>query len=194
VTYNNTPATIRDSARRVRTLEKLVSSSVTTAKDGTFSLAGLPPSVYWLCAAGTKPTHLLSCQWGSPTMRLDLTQTASVSNVKLQVTEGVLLTFNVSDPKGQIQEFPTTPTATSKPGNFRIFVLDGTHFMAATPNSVGAAVHQHTIAVPKSRTLQLFVSTSLKVNGSSLTATGAGAWSPPISVNGAPATFEYTIP
>ncbi len=62
---NNQQHLVVDHAGHSRVVGNLISSTVTTAKDGTFTVAGLPPDVYWLCAEGIQQNHIRSCDWES---------------------------------------------------------------------------------------------------------------------------------
>jgi hypothetical protein len=195
VHYNNSPATAKDAAGHILVAGPFVSYHVSTASDGTFSITALPAGTYSLYAAGASQTQLRSCDWGQGST----TVPAGATNVKLQVTNGVLLTFQVSDPRGQIEDFPAATVAGGEApprGNFRIFVRDGNSiFMAAaSPVSVNGAVRQYSVAVPKARTLRLFLDTSLKVVDQSQTAVTARGVASQIAINGQPVTVQLTLP
>jgi hypothetical protein len=192
VHYNNARKTISDGHGHVRFTGPIVSSHIITAKDGTFAIAGLPASLYWLCANGVKPTHLRSCDWGAPTTSVDLTTAASATNVKLQVVDGVLLTFHVTDTAGKIKDSSTTAGPAS-PGNFRLFVMDAHRLMTAQPAGVAANIHQYTMAVPKTRNLRLLLDGTLNVLDASGAAIPQGKLSSAIAVNGQPVDVQLTV-
>jgi hypothetical protein len=155
VHYNNSPATKTDAYGHVHRTEPFLSSHVVTATDGTFAITALPPSLYWLCAAGVTPVQLRSCDWGQATNSVDLRTAADASGIKLQVVNGLTLTFQVTDAQGKINA-----------GNFRIFVVDQTRYMDAGLTSVEGSVHNYSLAVPKGRALTLFLDTALQVTDS----------------------------
>jgi hypothetical protein len=197
VHYNNAPATAKDAAGRVHLAEPLVSSHVLTGKDGTFSITGVPAGFYSLCATGVSPTHLRSCDWGGGSAHVSVS--SGTASVRLQVPNGVLLTFQVTDAHGQVQDFPTATAAngpaTSAAWNFRIFVHDGGAFMAAAaPVSAAGNVRQYAVAVPKTSSLRLLLDTSLKVMDQSSSAIPARALSGSIAINGQPMTVKLTVP
>ena len=196
VLYNNTVSSVRDRALHTHIFGTFIASSTTAAKDGTFSLTGLPPSVYWLCGVGTQPTHLRSCDWESPTTKIDLTSTSSATNVQLQVPVGVMLTFSVTDARNQINDFSATPVvngAPAAPGNFRIYLADGTWLSPAQPVSVSGTVHQYAIAVPKARALRLFLDTKLNVQDQALTAVVPGKPGDTITIGAQPVSYTLTV-
>jgi hypothetical protein len=123
---------------------------------------------------------------------VNLTSAASATNVKLQVTNGVLLTFQVSDSAGKIKDF-SSGASPAAPGNFRLFVMDAQRLMLAQPSSVTGTVHQYGLAVPKTRNLRLLLSGSLNVLDQSATAIPLGRPSSAIAVSGQPVDVQLTV-
>jgi hypothetical protein len=191
VYYYNSPATVSDKAGHTRIVGPVVRSSGTAGKDGTFSLTGLPAGAYWLFAQGVQPTQLRSCDWGSLSTMVNLT-TSSATGVKLQVTNGVTLTFQVTDARSQIVDFPATgvPSATA---NFRIFVVDSSRLMVAQPASAAGTAHEYTIAVPKTRSLRLLLDTKLSVLNQAGTAVTSGKLDDTIAISGQPVNYNLTV-
>lgn len=198
VHYGGSPKYQKASDGHLRVVGPVVASHVVSAKDGTFSVADLPPYVYYLCADGTLPTHLSSCSWGRGSTKVDLTTASSASGIKLQVMVGVLMTFNVQDSGGQVNDFAATPAVSGKPapsGNFRIFVFDASHYMAAAKlASATGGVHQYTLAVPKNRSLSLFMDTHLTVNDATPTMVESGKLARTVATAELPVTVQFTIP
>jgi hypothetical protein len=199
VHFHNAPATQKDAVGRVHLAEPFVSSHALTAKDGTFSVTGIPPGHYSLYAAGVSPTHLRTCDWGQRSTHIDLTTATSATGVKFQVPSGVLVTFLVTDARNQIQDFPTAVAPTGNgppPGNFRIFVRDGaTFFMAgANPVLTTGAVRQYAVAVPKTADLRLLLDTRLAVTDQSHATLPVRALSSAISIKGLPVTVPLNVP
>lgn len=194
VFYNNSPASIRDRSGHTHMSEPLISSTVTTAKDGTFSVTGLPPGVYWLCAEALQPTQIRSCDWGYAGTKIDLTKNSSAGNVTLQLHSGVTLTFQVTDARNQIKDFPIGPLAPGTKGNFRIFVVDRSLVKWAQPVSVAGNLHQYNVTVPSTRSLRLLLDTKLTVVNQSNTTMAGGAPNNTIPVSGQPITYKLTVP
>jgi hypothetical protein len=82
---------------------------VKTAADGSFTVGGLPPAIYHVCAYGTKDSHLGSCEWGQGTVRADLAD-GQTAQIKFVVAEGTVVTFQVEDPKHQIRDLESLQT------------------------------------------------------------------------------------
>jgi hypothetical protein len=193
VYYNNSPATTRDKAGHTRVLEPFTSSRVTTGSDGTFSVTGLSPGVYWLCAEALQPTQIRSCDWGFGGTKVDLTKASSATNVKLQVHSAVTLTFQVADAGGQIKDFPAGISGPTKAGNFRIFVVNGSVVRSADPISATAGAHRYAINVPSTGSFRLLVDSQLNVLNQKGTAVAAGTPGDTIVVSGQPVTYNLTV-
>ncbi len=195
VIYHNSPKTQWDKSGHRHLVERLVASSVKTGADGTFIISSLPAGSYFLCAAGIKPTHLRSCDWGNLGTSADLTTASAVIGVKLHVRDGVLLTYQVTDPFNRIQDPTFAPGKAIPPGNFRIFAVQGTHYMVAGPlsASISGNVHQYALAVPKTATIRTHLDTSLKL----LNQLGASILNrtptAPITVSGQPVTVILSV-
>lgn len=194
VSYKNTPTRIRDAAGHTRTIGPVVNSTATTAADGSFSVGGLPPSVYWLCANGTQTSQIASCDWGFGATKADLFTAGSASNVKLQVHAGVTLTFQVSDARSQVKDFSTAVGALAAPGNFRIFVVNGTWLRPAVPVSATGAVRQYTITVPQTRSFRLPLDTKLNVLNQLGASVVPGQLDDTIVISGQPVSYSLTVP
>ncbi len=144
----------------------LVSSGVTTNSDGTFSVPGLPQGIYSICAYGSRPTDLASCEWGPavPTISLVEKQTGTV---KIVLQQGTLITFVVTDPNQKIRSLDDLHSAGGPGVNFAIGVWVGTRYLRATLVSKNSSLRQYQIAIPKTTTAQMFLDTSLPVSDSS---------------------------
>jgi len=96
-----------------------------------------------------------------------------------------------------VVDFAAAPVANGKlpaRGNFRIFVFDGTRYMTAARQVVASAtVHQYSLAVPKSRSLSLFLDTRLKVLDQSQTAIASGVKASPVAVGTQPVSVQLTV-
>ena len=193
VDYRNSPTAVRDQSGHTRVTGSIVESSIVTGKDGTFSLTGLPPSVYWLCAEGTQTTHIRSCDWGFGNTKIDLTTTASVTNAKLQVHNGVTLTFQVNDARNQIKDFTASAGSLAAPGNFRIFVVNGAWLRPSPPVSVSGTTHQYAILVPKNGAFRILLDTKLTVLNQAQTAIAPSKLGDTITISGQPVTYNLTV-
>ena len=196
VHYNNSPAVATDAYGHTRPTAPLVSSHVVSGSNGAFSIPGLSPGNYLLCASGVTATQLRSCDWGKPTTNVSLQTGGAVQSVALTVTNGVLLTFLVSDPNGHIQDFAATPLVNGKlapAGNFRIFVVDQQRYMDAKLTSVAGSIHTYSLAVPKNRTLNLFLDTLLLASNSLSNAIPTRVQTNPISLGAAALSVSFNV-
>jgi hypothetical protein len=190
VTYNNSPATVRDRVGHMRVVGPVIRSDITTGKDGGFSASGLPPGVYWLCAEGLASTQIRSCDWGYGGTKVDLTSETTASGIELKLHAGVVLTFHVNDARNQVRDFPSD---LGSPGNFRIFVVDGALMKPARPVSAGGGLRQYAVTVPASRTLRLLLDTKLTVQNQGQGTVRAGKLDDTIAVGSGPMTYEMSV-
>lgn len=193
VYYNNSPNIVRDQTGHSKVTGPIINSTTLAAKDGTFSVSGLPAGVYWLCAEGTQATQLRSCDWGYDATKLDLTKVSTVTNTKLQVHDGVTLTFQVSDARSQIKDYATDPGKAAAPGNFRIFIVDGARVKAAQPVSASGSTHLYSLIVPKSRAVRLLLDTKLNVLNQTQAAAVPGRLGDTITLSEQPVTYSLTV-
>jgi hypothetical protein len=144
----------------------LIGSAVKTLADGSFSISGLPPAIYHLCAYGTRDNHLDSCQWGTGTTGVELTAGDTVQ-LRFVVSEGTLVTFQVEDPKHQIRDFESLPLINGRipwaRANFAVGIWAGTRYVRAGLVSTNGNMRRYQTAVPKTATVQVVVDTSLRV-------------------------------
>ncbi len=143
-----------------------LASGIRTAGDGSFVVRDLPPATYYLCAYGVKDAHLGSCEWGAGTTRIELASGQTVQ-LKFQVAEGTLLSFEVQDPRQQIRDTVDLHPAKAAPvgsrGNFTIGVWAGTRYARAKLISNIGAVRRYQLAIPKTASVRLFLDTPLVV-------------------------------
>lgn len=174
---------------------EIVASTATTGTDGTFLIAGLAPGTYSACAFGSKSTHLASCEWGQGAIRVDLSAAQDVKELKFQLEDGILVRFQVADPKQQIRDLadlqkPVAALPLSG-SNFRIGVFAGTRYLPAKLVTSSATSRQYQVAISKAATVHLFLDTSLRLADSVGAAVPARQPSTPIAASGATAV---TIP
>jgi hypothetical protein len=196
VYYKNAPTTVRDRAGHTSVTGPVVSSSVATGKDGSFSVTGLPAGVYWLCAEVLQQgQQIRSCDWGFGSTKVDLTTATSADNVKLQVHGGVTLTFLVNDARSQIKDFAAGVMGMpSVVGNFRILVVNGTWLRPAQLVSVSGSMHKYAVTVPATRSLRILLDTKLNVLNQKNTAMAPGKLDDTITVSGQPMNYTLTVP
>ena len=165
VPYNNVAKLERDGMGRLLMGEAPISSSVRTDAGGKFSIASLPAGSYYLCASGTKPNHLRSCEWNQPSMKVELSEGQRLGGVKLLVAEGTMLVFRVRDAKGVIQDTAAGPVVDGRMplagGNFRIGVVCGLRYAQARFAAQDGDVREYAVAVPKDASLRVVADTSL---------------------------------
>lgn len=195
VYYKNAPTTVRDRFGHTSVTGQLVSSSVPTGNDGTFSVTALPADVYWLCAEVLQPGHQIrSCDWGFGGTKVDLTKAASAQNVKLQLHSGVTLTFQVTDARNQIKDFAAGAMGPTATGNFRILVVNGTWLRPAQLVSVTGSLHQYAVTVPVSRSMRLLYDTKLTVLNQQNAAVVPDKLADTVTVSGQPVNYQLTVP
>lgn len=64
VIYNNVREYTRDPAGHLSPTGVAINASAKTVQDGSFTIGELPAGTYYLCAFGSQPTDLGSCEWG----------------------------------------------------------------------------------------------------------------------------------
>jgi hypothetical protein len=168
VLYRSGPRAARGADGRMVALLPLVRSGLSTAADGAFAIPDLPDGQYYLCAYGALPTQLSTCEWGRFQAPLQITGGSAIRNVTLQLSEGSLLNFQVSDPNGVIVDRASGPVMDGRlplsGGNFRIGVMMGGYYGRAEFVSQGGANRTYEVAVPKGVTVALFADTELRVS------------------------------
>jgi hypothetical protein len=149
---------------RLRTVTgPLVASGVTAAADGAFTVSGLPPGTYNLCAYGVKNTDLGSCEWGQGTTRVNIAS-GQTAQVTLTVTQGTLLTFEIQDPRQQIRSLedlqPAGGGLALTGANFAIGIWAGARYLRAALVSTSGTMRRYQLAIPQSA-VRLYLDTSL---------------------------------
>jgi hypothetical protein len=166
VLYRNQLSYIRNSQGGLVSIVAPVRSGTTTASDGSFAVGGLPAGTYHICAVGVTARHLSSCEWELASL-VQLAAGQTLSGISVTVSIGSLLTILVSDPNGRIQDAASGPIVNGliplSGGNFKIGVMTGIHYVAANFVSQTGIVRSYSVAVPKTGSFKLLVSTSLKV-------------------------------
>ena len=165
--YNNVTKFERDGMGRLVMREVPVRSSVRTDAGGRFSIASLPAGSYYLCASGTKPNHLRSCEWNQPSMKLELSEGQRLDGLRLLVPEGTMLVFRVRDAGRVIQDTAAGPVVDGRlplsGGNFRIGVVSGLRYAQARFAAQDGDVREYAVAVPKDASLRVVADTPLSI-------------------------------
>jgi hypothetical protein len=142
------------------------SGEATTDAGGNYQTDGIPVGDYYLCATGTMPNHLRSCDWGGPDTFRHVTGTVSDLPASLSVQTGSLLTVTVNDPTGRIQV--NDPTGiNAPPTNLTIRVKTGRYYYRTAPPVKQGNQWTYTVAVPIGVSVSLFVDSALGLADSS---------------------------
>jgi hypothetical protein len=174
VLYRSAPVVTKASVGQPAIAKASVAAGVRTGADGALVVSQLAAGTYQLCAYGPNENHLGSCEWGSGTAWLEVTD-GQAATAKLQIAEGTLLTFRVADPKGQIRDLESLQTATARlpvsGANFAIGIWAGSRYARARLVSTNGATRNYQLAIPKNAAVRLFLDTSLQVqSGAGVTA------------------------
>jgi hypothetical protein len=176
-----------------------VGAAAKTDANGMFAVSGLPPAVYHLCAFGTRSTQLGSCEWTQGTTRADLTTRQSLSDLKLLVAEGTLVTFQVEDPRHQIRDltdFQQPRAMLPLTGsNFAVGIFVGRRYVRAKLVSTSPNSRTYEVAIPRTATVRLFIDTPLRVADVTGAAVSTAQRSTAIAANGQDSvTVHLAIP
>ncbi len=173
ILYHSIPPYTADGTKGTAHAINSVSSGLTAGADGSFAIPELADGKYSVCAYAATATQLGSCEWGGNASPIQITGGMAVNNVALQLREGTLLTFFVSDPYGLILDTAAGPSVNGLiplyGGNFRIGVMLGPIYARAEFASQQGTVRSYTVTVPKNVSLDLIADTSLLITA----ATGA---------------------
>jgi hypothetical protein len=141
------------------------SGKAATGTNGTFR-AQVPAGDYWLCASGTQPNHLRSCDWSAPQTRAQVTGSADDLPASLSVRTGSLLTLTINDPSGKVQQID--PTGVNGPQtNVRISANTGGYYYRIGLSARQGTQWIHTVAVPIGVSVSLFIDSQLDISDSS---------------------------
>jgi hypothetical protein len=100
VTYMTEGRVQKDSKGQIQYLLPKVIGSVQTRVDGSFTVSGLPAGLYAICARGTDPVHLSSCQLDNPKNVVSVVSGQDQTGLKLNVPRGALLDITLTDSSG----------------------------------------------------------------------------------------------
>jgi hypothetical protein len=162
VHYNNIREVGADSRGKLRPHGRIVSAMVVSASDGSFTVRGVPAGTYILCAFGTKPNHLRSCDWGMAETVVDVRGGFATPPVTLNVRTGALIAFNVSDPAGRIViQDPTGVNARQTNLGIGVVSTMGHYFANLLEHS--GTQWTYSVAVPIGVPVALWLDTGLNV-------------------------------
>jgi hypothetical protein len=174
VTYASVPNVARDAAGHMVVKGPQMNSAVRTAAQGAFTISSLVPGTYLLCASGVNANQLRSCEWTQLPTTVTLSAGQSVSGVNLRVRDGVLITFQVNDPSGHVQDLADFPIIDGRlplyGGNFRLGIVVGTRYVPAQLISETSGTRQYEAAVPNGVAAKVMLGTTLSVQGVPATA------------------------
>ena len=118
---------------------------VQSRADGTFSITGLPPDKYEICAGGTLPIHISSCGWNASNPRVTLASGQNLTGIRLTVTRGALLNITIADSTG----------CASRYSRAAVYVFAGPSSQVASRVSNTAGAYNYQVLVPQSTPLRL---------------------------------------
>lgn len=148
VFYNNIVGVRRLPGGRIVLAGPEVRSGTRTGAGGLFSITGIPPGTYHLCALGTEQRHLMSCSWGQVFRPVRLDLRTPLSGIRLVVRRGAVLNLRIEDPNQRL----------AKPSLYNIGVMSpaGYYARAIPVARIGSELHL-AIGVPEGLTVRLFL-------------------------------------
>ncbi|MGH9720606.1 MAG: carboxypeptidase-like regulatory domain-containing protein [Bryobacteraceae bacterium] len=163
LSYTKVAEYFRDQSGRLAVKDLGFGGEVMVGADGRFTLSNLPRGNYSLCAWGTRPNQVGSCEWhGLPVVTLAPGQ--NIGNLTRILREGAILTLRVADPLGRI----LVPDS-----NGKILVPSRRFFIGATSESgfyrraevISRTPSQHVfqLRIPKQGAARLFIDSELTV-------------------------------
>jgi hypothetical protein len=119
-----------------------------TGPDGRFLVAGLPEGDYYLCAIGTLPNHLRTCEWGGQSTPVHLGAGQSVAGLVLVLRTGTVIDILVRDPNSRV----------TSGRRFAVGVMSdsGIYSRAKLIDQAGP-VRRYVVTVPKGASVRLFL-------------------------------------
>lgn len=113
--------------------------------DGTFSITGLPPDRYTICASGTLPIHISSCAWNTIDPHVSIAPGQILTGLRLSVARGALLNITIADSTGCAAKYSRAP----------VYVFAGSLSEGASRVSTTAGAYKYQALVPQSTPLRL---------------------------------------
>lgn len=166
VNYRKQTEYIRDRGGHLVVSEGGFGKIINTVADGTFTLSGLPPGRYIICAYGSQPNQVSGCDWdGGTEIRLAANQI--IRNVTRTIHEAAILTFRVADAGGKIA-LPDSKGNVARAQRFFLGVSGASgRFYRADLQSSTPNQKVFSVAIAKQRTVRLFIDSDLSVQHSS---------------------------
>ena len=148
VRYDKIRTLRRDAAGRMIPIGPGVNWSVQTRNDGSFVMTGLPTGEYYLCALGSRPGELNSCDWDNEPAPVSIRPGEQVQNVVLTIRSGAVIRIRVDDPAGKL-------------GNDSDFIAgfmaDSGHYTRAVSASTSGTGREYVVTVPRDVAGRLFI-------------------------------------
>jgi len=152
----------RDQGGRQFLKEPGFTKSAVAGADGSFLLSGLLPGTYDVCAYGTQPSQVGSCDWGGiPVISLAAGQ--SVTNLTRTVRNGTVVTLHVADPNGRIGVADSRGRVARERRFFIGLSSESGFYRRAEAISRSPAEHVFRITIPRQMRARLFIDTDLSV-------------------------------
>jgi hypothetical protein len=99
----------KDSQGLTQYVRSKIGGSVKSNADGTFAITGLAAGTYVICASGTLPIHISSCESNASNPQVSIVAGESVTALRLNVARGALLAITVNDFAGCIAKNGKAP-------------------------------------------------------------------------------------
>lgn len=148
-------------------LKGCVTTSVAQAEaTGRFSAADLPYGNYYVCASGTQPTQLRSCDWDLPVGVAVLSAASPSASLTLALGQGARILMTLADPGGKVVDLAPSQIRGSFGGNLKIGVKRGGWYVPATLVSSVKGVRTYQVVVPMGGTYKPTIWTTLGIAGS----------------------------
>lgn len=136
--------------------------AVTSGSSGRFVLAGLPGGRYEICAYGSQPNQVGSCDWSGVGV-VQLAAGQSVQNIIRTIYEGTVVTVRAADPNRKAA-IPDSKGKVARERRFSIgLTAESGFYRGAERVSDTATEHVFRITIPKRQSMRLFIDSELKV-------------------------------
>jgi hypothetical protein len=137
--------------------------SVTTGSDGRFSVAGLRPGRYALCALAKLPNQLHSCQWGGSDGPWQVAAGRQAADARLVLRSGVRINVHVADTSGNVDVADVIRGPAYGRRLLLGIVSDRGEYYGAHLASKGQGQLTYGLTVPADRAVKLVIDTDFDV-------------------------------
>jgi len=152
----------RDERGRQIIKEPGFTKSATAGAEGSFVLSGLLAGTYDVCAYGTQPSQVGSCDWGGiPVISLAAGQT--VTNLRRTVRNGTVVMLHVADPNARIGVADSKGRVARERRFFIGLSSESGFYRRAQAISRTPTAHVFRITIPRQMPARLFIDTDLSV-------------------------------